>query len=74
MSKGRFTSDRVTASFRIERDTAKALELLVQDPVSSRAKYGVKSEIVNQLLQDLIHARKNNQTSINIEAILSYLA
>lgn len=66
-------SKKTICSFSLSEETVNLLYLLALDPVTRRAKYGLKSEIVEDLLWRFVHAVSQGKTEIDIKALIHKL-
>lgn len=71
MSQGKPPSptEKENVTFALAKSTNAKLGLWTLDPAAGRAKYGLKSEIADQLLNRLFDACAKGEDSINIRDI-----
>ena len=57
---------RTNVTFSITDDTNAKVSLLIHDPVSGRARYGMKSKLAEELFKRFFNACVNNDDTISI--------
>lgn len=71
--KGRYESGAINVTYRINREVNESMDKLTLDPIKNRAKFGLKSKVVNTLLVRLIEARKSGDSTIPVIDLLQEL-
>lgn len=73
MVRRKLVNPTKAVTFRIDAALAATFELLLQDPVACRSSYGKKSLIVEQLLERLIDAARQDYITIEVKDLVNIL-